>query len=512
METRSSKRRNLLLKEAKREVWGGYSNPDDDVDRISDLPDELLHQILLLLPIKCVAQGSVLSKRWRSLWNSLPDLDFTSLLLPNKARTRSSSLSSEVSKSWPFIDEMDPISNVLARREKSCMLRRLRFCARLSFTRLNGLIRSAIRNNVQELDIEVTTDDHFNLPRCILTSESLKVFKLKSCYPGFHLPPSSILTDGFRSLRLLSLSLIVFRKHFSLHDLFTDTSFPLLNKLSLDTCFGLEHVRFSCPSLRELALQKCFDLRSLEIASAKLETLRVKSCLDANFEIESQVYINGPKLHNIEWEDNAIASAVTFENLDALHQASIGFYVADEGMPASEISHVSKLLAGVSHVSCLVLDCKCVEVNKNLANHPFHNVKSLELGIGFTKRDLKGLSYILSKAPSVQNLTLQVEENKAQSRELWGPARDPIYWENQAQLFKPFLKHVKFVKINGFVESEVEICFVILLIKHAQNLQKLVLRSGYYNPRDLQLREKSRKHLKDLFTHVSSSPPQIVFE
>ena len=71
METRSAKRKKMaqiVENDAKAAT-----------DRISDLPDAVLHQILFLLPIKCVAQMSILSKRWKFLWSTFPDLDFTTL-------------------------------------------------------------------------------------------------------------------------------------------------------------------------------------------------------------------------------------------------------------------------------------------------------------------------------------------------------------------------------------------------------------------------------------------------
>ncbi|KAL8099801.1 hypothetical protein AgCh_032164 [Apium graveolens] len=49
---------------------------EDKEDRISRLPDELIHKILSFVDTELVVQTSVLSKRWELIWMTLPFLKF----------------------------------------------------------------------------------------------------------------------------------------------------------------------------------------------------------------------------------------------------------------------------------------------------------------------------------------------------------------------------------------------------------------------------------------------------
>ncbi|GAU51036.1 hypothetical protein TSUD_411710 [Trifolium subterraneum] len=53
-------------------------NKEKNEDRLSALPDDALHHILSFSDAKLAVQSSILSKRWKNLWKSLPTLKLTS--------------------------------------------------------------------------------------------------------------------------------------------------------------------------------------------------------------------------------------------------------------------------------------------------------------------------------------------------------------------------------------------------------------------------------------------------
>ncbi|KAM0059236.1 putative F-box domain, leucine-rich repeat domain superfamily, F-box-like domain superfamily [Helianthus debilis subsp. tardiflorus] len=127
-------------------------------DRLSSLPDDLIHKILAFLPIKDAMETSVLSSRWRFIWTSMPYLN----------------LSSEdfytLSKFSKFV------THVLSRRNNLTEVYSLKltFRGKASQVFVKRILNYAFSHNVQQLNVvwlDVNIDMTF--PLSLFSSKSL---------------------------------------------------------------------------------------------------------------------------------------------------------------------------------------------------------------------------------------------------------------------------------------------------------------------------------------------------
>jgi hypothetical protein len=200
METRASRKRKLLLKEA----------VEDKEDMISNLPDGILHHILSFLPVKFIAKTSVLSTRWNYLWATLPCLDFSEFSIKEKRHERKREAMELI------------IKTVLARHHTNFNIKVFRFKGHLGLTCLRDCIRQLALHSVVELELDLCLDDDFDLPRCIFDCDSLTNLTLKTHYSlncgrnsWFELWSYNVTgTTGLRSLQALTLTSVTFYGQF----------------------------------------------------------------------------------------------------------------------------------------------------------------------------------------------------------------------------------------------------------------------------------------------------------
>ncbi|MCL7050309.1 hypothetical protein MKW94_000482, partial [Papaver nudicaule] len=159
----------------------------ENLDRISDLPDNIIHHILSFLLIKDVIRTSFLSKRWRYIWTSVPTLEFDGLVFSPKTKFTN------------FVDSV-----ILHRSGPGTFSLRFGgyYC---DSSHLNSWFLAATNHNVRELSISSHTREAFDLPSCIFTCSSLTVFKL-NLYNSFVNLPSVIHLPFLKRLQFTSIT------------------------------------------------------------------------------------------------------------------------------------------------------------------------------------------------------------------------------------------------------------------------------------------------------------------
>ncbi|CAA0825209.1 Putative F-box/FBD/LRR-repeat protein [Striga hermonthica] len=385
------------------------------------------------------------------------------------------------------------------------------------------MIRHAVRRNVRELDLEVSTCDYFNFPRALASSPTLRTLRLKSWHPGFRLPPLETMRDGFRSLTVLSLVRPVLRDSPSLVDLFTRSSFPALKKLHLESCFGMRRLRVECRGLEDLTIERCLQLQDLEVRAERLERLRVTSCFESHG-LGSRVGVEAPRLGLLVWSYNAVTDECALMGLGSLHEVFVGFFRDDPpDLGERKAESVWKFLKGISCCCSLTLESQCVEIISRsnrfagVSLCPFNELKSLELSTGFNKHNNPGLASLFRSSPNVHTVVIKIISNRDSKRRQWNKdlwqspsSGEERYWESQTQYLKPFLHNLKVVKIHGFTEGANEVSLVKFLLTHGKVLQELFLWTSLSRPRDSLLREKIKSQIMG-FSRASSNA-NIVFE
>ncbi|XP_022735818.1 putative F-box/LRR-repeat protein At3g18150 isoform X3 [Durio zibethinus] len=288
------------------------------LDRISELPKDVLCHILSLLPMQMAIQTSILSTRWRHLWKSTHVVDFHDL--PFSARkpvdytpiTRClDSLESPNIKSFTVVGHIGHRSHPDVRR----------------------WVEFAFSKNVETLRIglmQISFPVKFSLlPRSFFTKndQTQKIKVLLLSHVDF-IPPRGVTFSGSGFVSLQSLSLTNCK-------LVDGTVESLLRKclvlevLVLDSCFGLIRVNISGPNLKLKQLtfmRNLFDEEEdmlFEVDAPGLATLKYSGDLTMI------------RLKNCE----GLGEIILLGELEEVHQEII--------------NHISELINQVTHVKIL---------------------------------------------------------------------------------------------------------------------------------------------------------------
>ncbi|XVE50305.1 hypothetical protein DITRI_Ditri01bG0151300 [Diplodiscus trichospermus] len=163
------------------------------MDRISSLPDEILCHILSFVPSIDSIQTSILSKRFRYLWRSVPVLDFMDIICPK--------------------DKLEKlVDNALSSHEDLSTVRKffLRcYISKYSQTTISKWINSATAcaSNLEELDLYVRQKPNVYLPSAFFSCQRLKSLGLAGDIIIHNIPPD-LFFPSLKTIKFMSISIV----------------------------------------------------------------------------------------------------------------------------------------------------------------------------------------------------------------------------------------------------------------------------------------------------------------
>ncbi|GAY62627.1 hypothetical protein CUMW_219370 [Citrus unshiu] len=230
-----------------------------NVDRISALPPPILHHILSFLSLEQVVPTSVLSKTWKQLWHTFPNVEYN----PRRSTFRRQKMVLKYLEQFLLNRYLDAIS-----LEKLTLRVELLSDDPDLESIMNRCLSYAFASNVKELKLDVGCCRIYNVPQIVFYLKSIYVLDFEFCKLE---PPRSTVT--LLSLRKLCLSFV-----------------HVDDEVIRDMVAG-------CPLIEYIIINNCPGLKSLQLLGLnKLKEIK----LDSNRCGLERVYINGVNVHSVD--------------------------------------------------------------------------------------------------------------------------------------------------------------------------------------------------------------------
>ncbi|KAH9651559.1 F-box/LRR-repeat protein [Citrus sinensis] len=419
----------------------------EDVDRLSNLPEPIIHHIFSFLGTIDVVRASAVSRKWRCFWLSIPYLNFN---IHN--------IWSNPQEKWSLekINEKfkDFVNWVLLSQNGSINIQRfLLSCFNCvdDYT-LYRWLSAVAQRNVQVLDLDIISEEPIKLPLCLVTCESLVSLKLDFGKKVYHQGVLELPTcAGFTRLKSLDLQKVelldsnLFRKFIS-----------------------------SCPLLENLNMAACFfrDFKILDISTTSLKHLTIDDVgfCEPKGLANCEVKLACPNLLSLKFSGSAELE-FSFEGLKSLKKAYI--YLDIDG--DDDVCYgVSKIFNGVRNAEVLKLNMvvswllNVVFAKPDCFFSPLYNLKSLKLIVGPFDQTIQSTINLLNCSPNLEALAIYFD---------W--FKDGDLWKIPDKGIPCLTHHLKTVEILEFYGNENQLELVRFILKCGQVLQKMSITWGY---------------------------------
>lgn len=401
-------------------------------DRISVLPESIIHYILSFLPTKKAVVTSVLSSSWKFHWKFVHNLDFNDDL-------RHSSKKVALQKKGPFLDF---VNKFFCFNSVSNIQRFSLTCRECDAAHLNEWISNAVRRRVHELILSIENPPS-QFPYRFFSSESLSILKI-SMHIILNVPHSIHLS----SLKVLHLENISFVPNQPVQE--ATLSCPVLEEFVLCSCtWGrIKTVNVSVPVLQRLTMEECssdyLPDRVIKINASSLLSLKLKTYLSCEYSLC---------------------------NLSSLVDVVIDIPVL-YGMPDDIVLHrMRALLTAIHNVRALKLDLTAIECvsRPEFSTHvrSLSHLVQFRMGRGCSISGKK-LINLLCNMPNVESLFF--------------PHGISFYFKGNGRMLGKtppcFLSHLKSIDIKYFRGIRDEQWFIKFLAKSVRVIDKFTIKLG----------------------------------
>ncbi|PWA67797.1 F-box domain, Leucine-rich repeat domain, L domain-like protein [Artemisia annua] len=400
---------------------------NDEIDRLSNLPDDLIHKILSFVGIKCAIELSGLSSRWRYIWTSMPHLNF-------------------------FFTDFDMfaelshfVTHLLSRRNNLVEVFSITLCFDGDFDQdfVEQLLNYAFSHNIRQLDITWFYENSVEIPLSLICSQSLTHLSMRGDYirqtvRRYGCTSTSTLELPALTTLYLHACTLCCDENINKH-IFSKCA--NLKILTLKGCkvIGSDHLNICHPLLSNLTLEDVHgSLNVVNVVAPQLKSLTINDCFK-----KYQFLISAPNLVSL-----------LYKGYHSLDLSTDGFHLLEKVdlCVSGGIASPHKIVCLFQHlqsIKYLTLNLEILELLSSSVQlilnrpSPFANLKSLHI---YPVKELSEVRNFVEMSSEVKNYLLENSPSATftmVSREEMRVRKDTKLAQNQMARLRVMLEHEK---------------------------------------------------------------------
>ncbi|KAH6816618.1 hypothetical protein C2S51_021438 [Perilla frutescens var. frutescens] len=415
---------------------GNLKSNDNNLDRLSGLPDSLILEILSFLDMRDVVRTTLLSKRWRYIWVTLHCLDF-STFPKNSIQARS------------FV-------NRALMLWKGAQIQKLTFSFEKgfdasSYSDMDSWLLFAKERKVEELCISLPIhyckkSKNYRPPQCFYECSSIRKLTVR----GVNLQiRGNVRWDQLECLMICGLR-------------FTENV--------------INQIVSGAPRLAILGLLSFKNQRNLSIRSSSLKSLAIY-CIQCDPSNHTVLTIWAPNLQLLKIT-GAPHSKCLLKNVSSLTEANLEFWGERDVVGEA----VRQILRTIQHVETVILSAPCLKVLGDMKGKssisPLLKVKLLRIN-GYGLTDPNKLVGLLEIFPKMKMLAIDWTHDVVK-QDMRVPFKfdGENYTKSEANILKSLLLQLRTIEITWYSYKASIFEFIEFLLKHGTMIEKMVIREG----------------------------------